>query len=343
MTAFAQHDELVSIFSSALSAPHHVVHPDIPTKNVKYILVTVDIEQGRDGFHGDQTLTEIGISAIPLSAGVSGRRRRYIASKLMNAMMNKHFRVLENGSDWYLINRYVKFAGTKSEFGQSEWVCKSDVRREVIRHLDKLRQLCKDVEARLIFFAFDERMEMSVLRQLGIDPNQHFFRCYDIQALAPYIRPQSQQPSLFIMATTLGITTSGHHNGLNDAVYEVFVLLNIIFQRALDRGIPLITGDFTADLVQALNIVRCPLQQTSKALLSMDHQRNRLCNNCGKLYHIAADCRLFCIRCADSQTHASTGPFCPLNRGHTATVVADSPSEPSPLPSPESERTNNDW
>lgn len=331
-------DELVSIMSSALSAPRHVPHPDVQTKNTQFALVTFDIEEGLNGYRGSRALTEVGISAIRLTGCVNKNKSLYVADKLLENMVNKHFRVQENGSAGYFIHRHVPFAGTKSEFGQSEWVYEADLKREIICHLESLKKGQKGQEVKLIFLAFDRRLELKVLGELGINLQEHFFKTYDIQKLSRYVMPYKSQPSLYEMGNLFNVNTTNHHNGLNDAVYEGVVLINLIIQRAKDMGIDLMPTNFTAMLSDALERVRKAPQLTSRALLSMLMQQGKLCNSCGKQYHTAAVCHKWCINCGDD--HPAKDKRCPFTQPKPSTevavVVQDSETNSSPVGTPNS-------
>lgn len=183
----------------------------------------------------------------------------------------------------------------------------NNVKAQIERDLNYLKKNRNGPPKKLILFAFSQHLELKILRELDINTYDHFESVIDIQKLSNFVVSNcSGQPSLSAMTHHFSITMNYSHNGLNDAVYEAIVLLNLVFKRAQHIGNPLTTNNHTQVLSQALDQARMAPRITGEALLPRKWSRGRRCDGCGSMKRSSANCTKLCVIC--DGRHASTDP-----------------------------------
>lgn len=285
------------------------------------ILVSVDCERNQL-----ERVTEIGIAWLDYAAFITNDRQSWSAAKLMSKVDTKHYRILETACDPHTdVERYSGrpiWQAAYSEFCQSFWISKNDVHNELTALFGKLREQA-GVEGRrqLIFVGHDLRHDPRDLLSVGYNLNSQFSYLVDTQRLAKESSRSyaiEERAPLTKIVKMFDIKEVAKHNGANDAVYTMAVLIGLVFinknSDADDNRDDLVPVNHSTpssyynpdepergwyeDMGKHVETLRFITHQpTSLALLPTISQ---LCNTCGVAGHTHEDCTVFCFLCGSA-------------------------------------------
>lgn len=277
------------------------------------ILVSVDTGRNQNG-----EVTEIGIASLDHASFTVKGMTSWSAAGLDSGFIVKHYRIIEPASDPHLgrdRSDRPLWQGPYSEFCQTTWIHRDDVNDELTRHFASLMWSHRN---HLVFIGHDLTHDAQDLMSVGYDINSQFKFTADTQQLSRQALKARPLNSLDNMAASFDIKIQAKHNGANDAVYTLGLLIGLVFhcgRKWIIKGRPALHVTHPKSTSSGQTVRHRPesnwyedMGTHIETIRNIDHLPTsssvvpgspELCNTCGSANHDHLSCDIFCFDCGE--------------------------------------------